>query len=49
MYHQDELLGAITLSKAKNEPVSAAEDRLLADLASQAGLLLRNVRLTAEL
>jgi signal transduction histidine kinase len=49
VYHQDELLGAITLDKAKNEPVSAAEDRLLTDLASQAGLVLRNVRLTAEL
>ena len=49
VYHQDELLGAITLGKAKNEPVSAAEDRLLTDLASQAGLVLRNVRLTAEL
>ena len=49
VYHQDELLGAITLEKAKNEPVSAAEDKLLTDLASQAGLVLRNVRLTAEL
>jgi signal transduction histidine kinase len=49
VYHQDELLGAITLEKVKNEPVSAAEDRLLTDLASQAGLVLRNVRLTAEL
>jgi signal transduction histidine kinase len=29
--------------------VSAAEDRLLAQLASQAGLVLRNARLTAEL
>ncbi len=49
VYHQDELLGAITLEKAKNEAVSAAEDKLLTDLASQAGLVLRNVRLTAEL
>ena len=49
VYHQGELLGAITLEKAKNEPVSAAEDKLLTDLASQAGLVLRNVRLTAEL
>jgi signal transduction histidine kinase len=47
--HGDELLGAITLQKPKNEPVSAAEDKLLAHLASQAGLVLRNVRLTAEL
>lgn len=49
VYHQDQLLGAITLEKAKNEPVSATEDKLLIDLASQAGLVLRNVRLTAEL
>ena len=47
--HGDELLGAITLQKPRNEPVSAAEDKLLAHLASQAGLVLRNVRLTAEL
>ncbi len=47
--HRDELLGAITIEKPKNEPVSAAEDKLLAHLASQAGLVLRNVRLTAEL
>ena len=49
VYHQDELLGAITVRKARNEPVSGADDELLTDLASQAGLVLRNVRLTAEL
>ena len=47
--HGDELLGAITLQKPRNEPVSPAEDKLLEHLASQAGLVLRNVRLTAEL
>jgi signal transduction histidine kinase len=47
--HGDELLGALTVQKPRNEPVSAAEDKLLAHLASQAGLVLRNVRLTAEL
>ena len=47
--HGDELLGAITVQKPGNEPVAAAEDKLLAHLASQAGLVLRNVRLTAEL
>jgi signal transduction histidine kinase len=47
--HGDELLGAIALQKPKNEPVSATEDKLLEHLASQAGLVLRNVRLTAEL
>ena len=44
-----ELLGAITLHKPRNEPVSAAEDKLLEHLASQAGLVLRNVALTGEL
>ena len=47
--HGDELLGALTLQKPRNEPVTTAEDKLLAHLASQAGLVLRNVRLTAEL
>ncbi len=47
--HGDELLGALTVQKPRSEPVSAAEDKLLAHLASQAGLVLRNVRLTAEL
>jgi len=43
------LLGAITVQKPRNEAVSATEDKLLEHLASQAGLVLRNVRLTAEL
>src|SRR5262249_48001843 len=47
--HGAGLPGAVTIEKPKNEPVSAAEDKLLAHLASQAGLVLRNVRLTAEL
>ena len=47
--HRGELLGAITLRKPPSEPVSAAENQLLDQLASQAGLVLRNVRLTAEL
>jgi signal transduction histidine kinase len=47
--HSGELLGALTVVKPPSEPVSAAEDRLLAQLASQAGLVLRNARLTAEL
>jgi signal transduction histidine kinase len=45
----DELLGALALQKPRNEPLSITEDTLLQDLASQAGLVLRNVRLTAEL
>jgi signal transduction histidine kinase len=45
----DELLGALALQKPANETLSPTEDKLLQDLASQAGLVLRNVRLTAEL
>jgi signal transduction histidine kinase len=47
--HGNELLGALTVLKPRDEQVSAAEDKLLTHLASQAGLVLRNVRLTAEL
>jgi signal transduction histidine kinase len=47
--HRGELLGAITICKPRNETVSATEDQLLEHLASQAALVLRNVRLTAEL
>jgi signal transduction histidine kinase len=47
--HGDELLGALALEKPPNEPLTPTEDKLLQDLASQAGLVLRNVRLTAEL
>jgi signal transduction histidine kinase len=47
--HQAELLGALTVTKPPNEPMTAAEDKLMDDLASQAGLVLRNVRLTEEL
>src|SRR5205823_10751139 len=45
----DEMLGALAILKPRSEPLSATEDKLLHDLASQAGLVLRNVRLTAEL
>jgi signal transduction histidine kinase len=47
--HANELLGALTLVKRPDERVSAADDTLLVQLASQAGLVLRNLRLTAEL
>ena len=47
--HQDELLGALTVTKPPNEPLSAADAKLVDDLAAQAGLVLRNVRLTEEL
>jgi signal transduction histidine kinase len=47
--HGDELLGALALQKPRNEPLTIAEDKLLQHLASQAGLVFRNGRLTAEL
>jgi len=47
--HQGELLGALAVRKPRGEPLTPAEDKLLADLASQAGLVLRNVRLIEEL
>jgi signal transduction histidine kinase len=47
--HRDELLGALTVAKAPNDPLTIEEDRLVEDLAAQAGLVLRNVRLTEEL
>ncbi|MEA2507191.1 MAG: hypothetical protein QOH48_1809 [Actinomycetota bacterium] len=47
--HQGELLGALTVTKPAGEPLSPAEEKLLTDLALQAGLVLRNVGLTSEL
>lgn len=46
---RNELLGAIAVAKRPGELPTDTEKRLLADVASQAGLVLRNVRLTAEL
>ena len=47
--HQGELFGALSVSKPQNETLTPTEDKLLADLARQAGLVLRNVQLTADL
>jgi signal transduction histidine kinase len=47
--HRGEVLGALTVSKPEGESLTATEEKLLQDLASQAGLVLRNVGLTAEL
>jgi signal transduction histidine kinase len=44
-----ELLGALSINKRPGEAVTPVEDDLLKNLAAQAGLVLRNVRLTAEL
>jgi signal transduction histidine kinase len=47
--HQGELLGAVSINKRPGEVLTPVEETLLTDLAAQAGLVLRNVRLTAEL
>ena len=47
--HQGELLGALTVSKRAGESLTPVEEKLLADLGAQAGLVLKNVGLTAEL
>jgi signal transduction histidine kinase len=44
-----ELLGALSVAMAPNDPMTVAKERLVRDLASQAGLVLRNVRLVEEL
>jgi signal transduction histidine kinase len=47
--HQGELLGALTVTKRQGESLTPVEEKLLDDLAGQAGLVLKNVGLTAEL
>jgi signal transduction histidine kinase len=44
-----ELLGALSVAMPPNDPMDPAKERLVRDLASQAGLVLRNVRLVEEL
>jgi hypothetical protein len=41
--HQGELLGAVSVSKPASENLTETEEKLVRDLASQAGLVLRNV------
>ena len=46
---QDELLGALTVRKRVGESLTPIEEKLLDDLAHQAGLVLKNVGLSADL
>ena len=46
---QGEELGALGVTMPPNDPWDASRERLVSDLASQAGLVLRNVRLIEEL
>ena len=47
--HRGELLGAIAVSVPPTDPLTPEQERMLSELAAQAGLVLRNVGLTAEL
>jgi signal transduction histidine kinase len=47
--HHGELLGALSVRMPPSDPMDPAKDKLVRDLAAQAGLVLRNVRLIEEL
>src|SRR5205823_15027137 len=47
--HQGELLGAISVTMPKDEPLRPAGQQLVADVASQAGLVLANAGLIEDL
>jgi len=47
--HQGEELGALSVALPANDPLDPAKESLVRDLAAQAGLVLRNVRLTEQL
>jgi signal transduction histidine kinase len=47
--HQGELLGALAVTMPPSEPLTPIQQKLLSDLASQAGLVLRNASLIEEL
>jgi signal transduction histidine kinase len=47
--HRGDLLGALSIEKRPGDAVRSAEQRLVTDLAAQAGLVLRNAALTDDL
>lgn len=47
--HQGELLGALSVSKRRGEGLTPIEEKLVDDLAHQAGLVLKNVGLSSDL
>ncbi len=47
--HQGEALGALVMTFPANDPIDPLKERLVNDMAMQAGLVLRNVRLIEEL
>jgi signal transduction histidine kinase len=46
---EGDLLGALSITKEASDPPSPSEERLVGDLALQAGLVLRNVQLVEDL
>jgi signal transduction histidine kinase len=47
--HQGELLGALSVEMPPSDPMDPTKEKLVRDLAAQAGLVLRNVRLISDL
>jgi signal transduction histidine kinase len=47
--HQGELLGALSITMKPGESITPTEEKLVRDLAAQAGLVMRNVALTEQL
>ena len=47
--HGSDLLGALTITKPPSDPILPEEDKLLGDLAAQAGLVMDNFRLIEDL
>jgi signal transduction histidine kinase len=47
--HRGELLGALSITKKPGESITATEEKLVRDLAAQAGLVMRNVALAEQL
>jgi signal transduction histidine kinase len=47
--HQGEVLGALSVNKRRGEALTPIEEKLVDDLAHQAGLVLKNVGLSADL
>jgi signal transduction histidine kinase len=49
IHHDGALLGALSIRKKAGEVITPTEERLVRDLAAQAGLVMRNVALTQQL
>jgi signal transduction histidine kinase len=47
--HRGEVLGALSITKERGDAVTGADEKVLADVAAGAGVLLRNLGLNAEL